>query len=298
MLNPLSTPKGQSVHCELCGAQATTTCQTCRCTFYCSPGHKELDHKSVHGRICGTMHALKNAPTRPGSEEERTQNARHVQSLRMHIYSVSTERAKTWLAEQQFDLVIPAAWQSLRSALALFSRDGALEIVTSRLILGEACCGMMQYSACEEHLAQARWQMAKSGSTDSVVKARLHRATAALQMATGQRAKAIEEIASEIYYLGLSYGPESPYCGDALSRLAASFIASGKIDAAFAAFVMALMCWSQDNASLNSLDDVLRSEGQHTLTAARNFFEQAAASKQAQKADALLEGLLRKSIKQ
>ncbi|TPX46880.1 hypothetical protein SeLEV6574_g02958 [Synchytrium endobioticum] len=140
--------------------------------------------------------------------------------------------------------------------------------------------------------------MAKSGSTDSVVKARLHRATAALQMATGQRAKAIEEIASEIYYLGLSYGPESPYCGDALSRLAASFIASGKIDAAFAAFVMALMCWSQDNASLNSLDDVLRSEGQHTLTAARNFFEQAAASKQAQKADALLEGLLRKSIKQ
>lgn len=99
---------------------------------------------------------------------------------------------------KQFELVIPAGWQALRSALSLFSQDGALEVVTSRLILGEACCGMSQFSASEEHLSQARWAMTKSTSSDTVTKARLHRATAALYTAKGEKNKAIDELASEV----------------------------------------------------------------------------------------------------
>ncbi|TPX36126.1 hypothetical protein SmJEL517_g01471 [Synchytrium microbalum] len=312
MLNPLSNPKGYPIYAmDLVASPSERLPARKHCPSILtlislfqdnlfpanyvenSTEHRDLDYKSIHDRVCPLISSLKRISNRPGSEEERMENARQVKALKTQIYEKSTERAKTWLAQQKFDLVIPAASQSLRLALALFSQDGSLEVVTSRLILGEACCGMTQYAACEEHLSQARWAMTKSGSTDPSTRARLHRATAALYAAKGDRTKAIEELASEIYYLGLSYGPDSPYCGDALSRLGTAFEGLAKPDAAFASHVMATTCWNQDFSK--GFDDALTSEGVHTLSSARDCFSKMGPSyvKQLQQADNLLEALLR-----
>lgn len=206
-INGLALPKGKKLTCELCNKPAEVQCVSCRVTCYCSPLHQETDWVGIHSKICPLLGALRTPPGFLGSEEERSARAREEEALKHELLAVTRREGHRLLYEGHHEVAMPAALHSLRFAIDLYGPDN-IELVPSYLLLGEASIGLERFKQVEEYLSLARWAVLKSPDCPKTIRAQLYHNFGLLYAAQGKHQDALEQLAKDVYYSALVYGPE------------------------------------------------------------------------------------------
>ncbi|KAI8824334.1 uncharacterized protein EV422DRAFT_317033 [Fimicolochytrium jonesii] len=275
-INPLANPKGVKLLCELCGKPAYLRCDGCRVTYYCDKEHQVSDWKSIHERVCSLLIPLRTPVSILGSEEERAHREQQVRTRYGQLHEIATTEAHKKLFEGEYVLAIPAALQSLRSAIQIHGPDAA-QLIPSYLLLGESSIGLGQLSQAEEYLSLARWALMKRASAraeadgggggvehrsgepgepvvdveakaqrieDAVVEALLNRNFGLLWKAKKKYTEARDCFAADIYFSSLvKNDPEHVSVTGGYFHLATVFQALNQLDTAQSLFELIVRIW-------------------------------------------------------
>eukprot|EP00727_Mastigamoeba_balamuthi_P009142 m51a1_g4850 hypothetical protein (382) ;mRNA; f:263673-265301 len=285
-INPLAAPKGVRLSCELCGKVAYIQCPGCRATYYCSKDHQSVDWNGIHVKICTIVGTLRTQLTNLGSEEERARRRKATRETQASLVDLTRQEALKFLHEGQYDLAIPAALQSLKFSVDVHGA-GALELVPSYLLLGEASIGLGKYGQAESYLSAAKWAVLKNPACPNRIKSSLHRIFGKLYSSSGSHLNydlALQHLAIDVYFSSLESGPLSFATCGGYFQMASVFMSRGTPDSALAMYdTVVEICLESLQRALDSidsgsgdyaLDEAEQVECQHMLTRIAGIREQ------------------------
>eukprot|EP00741_Cyanophora_paradoxa_P022408 tig00021463_g21634.t1 len=241
-LSALSTPKGVKYECEVCGRQAMVQCQMCRVTYYCNKDHQRLDWEGIHEKICQLLIPLRTPPLIIGSEEERIRRQISIQMHQRAMIEMTRAESIKFLAHEKFELAIPAAIQALRLSVDVYGA-GAIELVPAYLLLAEANLGLQRYKQAEEYLSLANWSIVKNPDCSHAVRSQLHRNFGKLYASQGKGDDALKQLAHDVYYSSLMFGPEHVVTAGGLFQMAQVFMQQERSEEGHAVFDKVHSVW-------------------------------------------------------
>jgi len=233
------------------------------------------------------------------SNEERQYWKEEQLKRKMHLMDLSQTVGEKLLFQCKFAEAIPAAMQSLHTAVDLYGLS-SIELVPSYLILGRASIGLDKLEQAEEYLLQAQWTALKNIGNSNKMKHRICHHFGLLYAAKGLTNEALRHLANDIYYASEEYGTSDIHTSGGYFHMGNIYYSQGDIATASSLFEQVTEIWhhylqniiesrlnTQFMASafgsdvlltntkvLNKLDEAQQAEAVQVLTVIFNLWEQ------------------------
>ncbi|XP_064394306.1 zinc finger MYND domain-containing protein 12-like [Halichondria panicea] len=248
-LNPLATPKGVKILCELCQKPAYIQCTKCRVTYYCCDEHQIEDWSSIHEKICSIV-AIARIPQSHAHTEEERATRKHQQELRKkHIIEVSLQEGRRFLYEGHHSMAIPAALEALKFLTEVYG-NANIHLTPAYLILGAAAIGLGRLKEADQYLSQAQWSVLKAGDCEPWLKSRLHRNLGKLAAAKNSLSEARRHFAEDIYQSSVAYNLDAIQTSGGYYHMGQVFLKEKKTDIAISLHNQVLDAWKAHLSSL------------------------------------------------
>lgn len=151
---------------------------------------------------------------------------------------------------------IPGALQCLKFSKQVYG-EGSIDIVPAYLLLADANLGLGRYHNVEEFLAMAKWGVVKTPDCSNTIRSKLHRNFGKLYASQGKFADALKELAVDIYYSSLEFGPEHVDTAAGYYHMATIFYSENKIENALAFYDKVVDIWYKFLVSVrNSSEEI------------------------------------------
>lgn len=183
-IHELAIPKGDVVPpCEICKNKATTKCEDCRVTHYCSEDHKLNDLKAFHRSVCNLMLDLKKERPIPFSESERRKEKNDLLQKKIKIYNLAETTARKWLLQRNPEMAYPPALIALNIAEDVWTHDSP-KILYPMCLVAEVFLGLEDLKAAQDYMITASWTSHKFDVIPSDILSQLQRLRGIVYMAT------------------------------------------------------------------------------------------------------------------
>ncbi|XP_063799013.1 zinc finger MYND domain-containing protein 12 [Pseudophryne corroboree] len=310
IVNPLSTPKGVTLSCELCHSPAYIQCNGCKVTYYCDKDHQRADWDSIHEKICQLLIPVRAPVPFLNSAEERTHSMEQLLLRKKHIIELTTKEAQRLVYEGRHIDVIPAATHALSFSIDVHGLT-SVELVLVYLILAEANIGLGNLTQAEEYLSHASWTVLKTAECSNIIRSKLHHNLGLLYSAKGQFEDSLYHLSNNVYYASTVSGPNDISTSGGFFQMANIFFRQNKMVIADSLYTEVTDIWhshlsklvdDQIQASIRSdsvwfidadhesLDENQEAEALQILSAILDIRAQAAKKEPAKMAD-ILHGL-------
>uniref|UniRef100_A0A7S1CK24 MalT-like TPR region domain-containing protein n=1 Tax=Bicosoecida sp. CB-2014 TaxID=1486930 RepID=A0A7S1CK24_9STRA len=174
-----------------------------------------------------------------------------LQESQKAVINLTRNEASKYLVGGQFELAIPGALQCLKFSKQVYG-DGSIDIVPAYLLLAEANLGLGRYHHVEEFLAMAKWGVVKTPDCSNTIRSKLHRNFGKLYASQGKFPEALKELAVDIYYSSLEFGPEHVDTAAGYYHMATIFYTQNKIENALAFYDKVVDIWYKFLVSVRS----------------------------------------------
>ncbi|GFX71382.1 zinc finger MYND domain-containing protein 12 [Trichonephila clavipes] len=232
----LAVHKGMSsVLCEICSKKATTKCETCRVTYYCTPDHKLLDAVSFHRKVCEKLAVIRSERPLPFTETDRINEAEAMLQSKKEILKLAERVTKKWLLERSIINAYPSAMIAWNMARDLRSED-SYEVIYPTCLVSETFLLLGKPSAAQQYMVQASWLSQKYDVLAATILAQLYRLRGIVLMAFENWKHAREAFAELVYVVALEYGVDDIRLGIPYGFLGLSLLKFDNIDGAMASF--------------------------------------------------------------
>lgn len=132
--------------------------------------------------------------------------------------------------------------QALRFSINLFGQ-ASIDLVPSYLLLGEASIGLGRYQQAEEYLSLAKFAILKKPDCAYSLRSQLHRNFGRLYSSQGKYDEALQQLANDIYYCSLQFGPESIHTTGGYYQMGNVFISKNNYENALAMYEKVVEIW-------------------------------------------------------
>lgn len=214
-------------------------------------------------KICQQLITLRTPPVTLGSEEERARRKKNERGSQFSLMELTRQEALKLLHEGHFDLAIPAALQSLRFSIDFYGQN-SIDLVPSYLLLGEACVGLSRFKQAEEYLSLAKWAVLKKPDCSNSLKSNLYRNFGKLYFSQGKYQDALYQLANDIYFASLDYGPEHTATVGGYFYMGNIFLAQGDAASALAMYARVVQIWQAALSSHSGINTPRMDEAQQT----------------------------------
>lgn len=205
-IQELAVPKGNIVPpCEICGLKATTKCEGCKQTHYCSDKHKSQDYESFHKSVCEAIAYVRKEHPIPFTEEDRKAADNALLKKKLEILKLAEIRARKWLLEDNANLALPAAVNALNITKGLVKID-SIEMICPSCLVSESHLGQGDTEKAEEYMILASWASQKHDIIPPAICAKLKRLVGLVCMNAEKWQEAREAFAEAVYATAIEYG--------------------------------------------------------------------------------------------
>jgi tetratricopeptide (TPR) repeat protein len=258
-LNTLAFPKGKHPKCELTNVAATVQCETPYITlYYATREHAEQAWHGIMNKIVPLIGPLRENAGIIGSEEDRAKREYTLNMSKRALVELCEQEASKFLASGRHELAIPGAIQAL-SFLKELHGDGAMEMVSSYLLLAEANLGLGRFQQADEFLSLANWSVLQNPECSNKVRSKLHRNFGKLYSAQGKLNEALVELSKDIYCSSLEVGPEHVNTSAGYYYMASIFYTQHRIENALAFYDKVIDIWYKFVAAARTDVDLAQS---------------------------------------
>jgi tetratricopeptide (TPR) repeat protein len=116
-------------------------------------------------------------------------------------------------------------------------------LVPSYLLLGEASIGLSRFQQAEEYLSLAKYAVLKKPDCSHSLRSQLHRNFGRLYASQGKFEEAVYQLANDVYYSSLQFGPENISTTGGYFQLGTVFAAKNQQSSALAMFEKVVEIW-------------------------------------------------------
>ncbi|XP_043917714.1 zinc finger MYND domain-containing protein 12 isoform X1 [Protopterus annectens] len=241
-VNPLSSPKGIKLLCELCQSPAFIRCTKCRVSYYCDVAHQKTDWVGIHEKICQLLIPLRTPSPFLSSIKERHHYEEQLLQRQKHIVELAYTVAQKLLFEGKHEEAIPAALQSLRFSIDIHGLN-SVQLVPSLLLLAEANIGLGHLVQAEEYLSRAQWTVLKTPDCDYIIRHKLYRNLGLLYAAKGDFEESLLHFANDVYYASEVFGTGDIHISGGYFHMANVFFRQNKMSIADSLYTEVTDIW-------------------------------------------------------
>ncbi|GBN53685.1 Zinc finger MYND domain-containing protein 12, partial [Araneus ventricosus] len=232
----LAVPKGNvSALCEICGNKATTKCETCRVTHYCSKDHKLIDAISFHKKVCQKLVEIRKEQPLPYTEADRINSAETLLNNKQEVLRLAESVSKKWLLERKPINAYPSAMIAWNMAKDLRSHDSS-EVIYPTCLVSEMFLNLGDLKAAEQYMIQASWIAQKYDILSSAVLSQLYRLRGLVFMAAENWKQALEAFSEFVYAVAYEFGVPDIRLGIPYGLLGLALLKFDKINGAMTGF--------------------------------------------------------------
>lgn len=205
-IQELAVPKGKvSSLCEICGQKATTKCEKCKVTHYCSEYHKKVDYKSFHRNVCQEIFHIRKEHPLPFTEEDRKEADEAIMKKKHEIQLLAEITTRKWLLHENAEYAYPAARSALNIARGLHGSN-SVHVIYPTCLVSEACLRLGDIKTSQEYVVVASWISQKYIKIPHTIFARLMRLTGLVCMGTEKWDQARGAFAECLYAISVEHG--------------------------------------------------------------------------------------------
>lgn len=205
-IQELAIPKGNIVPmCEICELKATTKCESCKKTHYCSDKHKSEDYHSFHKSVCEAIAYIRKEHPIPFTEEDRKAADNALLKKKLEVLKLAEIRARKWLLEENSILALPAAVNVLNITKALVKID-SIEMIWPECLVSESHLRRGDIKRAEEYMISASWVSQKHDIIPPGIFAKLKRLVGLMCMNAEKWQEAREAFAEAVYATAIECG--------------------------------------------------------------------------------------------
>ncbi|XP_014682009.1 PREDICTED: zinc finger MYND domain-containing protein 12-like isoform X2 [Priapulus caudatus] len=146
------------------------------------------------------------------------------------------------LFEGKAEKAIPAVLQSLHFAIEVYGLS-SIELVTSYLMLAEACIGLHRLKEAEDYLSQAQWTVLMVPDCDYRIKSQVHRQIGRLCEVKGDYEEALRHLAEDVYHCSIVTSTDDVETSGGYFHMGNIFLKLGKTDKAETLYYRVLKIW-------------------------------------------------------
>ncbi|GIY30915.1 zinc finger MYND domain-containing protein 12 [Caerostris darwini] len=232
----LAVPKGNvSPLCEICGNKATTKCDICRVTHYCTQDHKLIDSISFHKKVCKKLADIRSEHSIPFSEADRIADAKALLQSKQDVLKLAETVSKKWLLERKAMNAYPSAMIAWNMSREMRSEDSS-EVIYPTCLVSEMFLRLGDISAAEQYMVQASWISQKYDVLPHSILSKLYRIRGLVFMALKNWEQARTAFAEFAYAVASEYGIADVRLGIPYGLLGLSLLKFDNIDGAMANF--------------------------------------------------------------
>ncbi|KAF8792791.1 Zinc finger MYND domain-containing protein 12 [Argiope bruennichi] len=232
----LALPKGNiSATCEICGNKATTKCETCRVTHYCSKDHKVIDAISFHKKVCQKFADIRKERPLPYTETDRINVAETLLQKKQEVLRLATSVTQKWLLERKPINAYPSAMIAWNMARDLRSHDSS-EVIYPTCLVSEMFLNLGDFKAAQKYMIQASWIAQKYDILPATIISQLNRLRGMVFMTVGNWKQGLESFAEFVYAVAHEYGVADIRLGVPYGFLGMALLKFNKVDGAMSSF--------------------------------------------------------------
>lgn len=233
-INQLAIPKGTVTYrkCEICYTGATTKCENCKVTHYCSEHHKTSDWESFHKDVCSDLVFLRSEHPILYSNAERKEQDRELKIKKMRIVQLAQEAAKKWIIAKVADYAYCSAMYAFNISEEVYGPE-AIEVIYPSCLVSEAYLGLGRNSLANEYIMQAMWIARQHMIIPCHILAKLHRVNGINFMANNMWSEARRAFSENVYFLSEEYGASDIRVGVGYGYLGLAQMESQNLEGAF-----------------------------------------------------------------
>ncbi|GIY59862.1 zinc finger MYND domain-containing protein 12 [Caerostris extrusa] len=222
-------------HCEICGNKATTKCEICRVTHYCSQDHKIIDSISFHKKVCKKLADIRSEHPIPFQRRTELQMRKlYCKASKMFLKLAETV-SKKWLLERKAINAYPSAMIAWNMSREMRSEDSS-EVIYPTCLVSEMFLRLGDISAAEQYMVQASWISQKYDVLPHSILSKLYRIRGLVFMELKNWEQARTAFAEFAYAVASEYGIANVRLGIPYGLLGLSLLKFDNIDGATANF--------------------------------------------------------------